>query len=242
VIARRVAMELADGMAVNIGFGISANVPRILIEEGQHGKVTWVIEQGAVGGVPLLDFKFGCSSNADAFMPSPHQFIYFQGGGFDASLLSFLQIDRHGSVNVSKLSARPHVTAGAGGFVDITARAKKIVFSGFFNAGAKLSLANGGIRIDGEGKVKKVVAEVEHISFSGKRAIAQGQDITYVTERCVLKLTPEGLLVTEIAPGIDLKQHVLGQADTPLKVASDLKFMDARLFQPEPMGLELSHA
>ncbi len=152
VIARRVAMELRDGMAVNIGFGISANVPRILLEEGQHGKVTWVIEQGAVGGVPLLDFKFGCASNAEAIMPSPHQFIYFQAGGFDASLLSFLQIDRHGSVNVSKLSARPHVTAGAGGFVDITARAKKIVFSGFFNAGAKLSLADGGIRIDAGGQ------------------------------------------------------------------------------------------
>ena len=190
MIARRVAMELRDGMAVNIGFGISANVPRILLEEGQHGKVTWVIEQGAVGGVPLLDFKFGCSSNAEAIMPSPHQFTYFQGGGFDASLLSFLQIDRDGSVNVSKLSARPHVTAGAGGFVDITARAKKIVFSGFFNAGAKLSLANGGLRIDEEGKVKKLVDEVEHVSFSGKRAVAQGQDITYVTERCVMRLTP----------------------------------------------------
>jgi len=53
-IARRVAMELRDGDAVNIGFGISANVPRILIEEGRHGAVTWVIEQGAVGGIPLL--------------------------------------------------------------------------------------------------------------------------------------------------------------------------------------------
>ena len=90
-------------MAVNIGFGISANVPRILLEEGRHGEVTWVIEQGAVGGVPLLDFKFGCASNAEAIMPSPHQFTYFQGGGFDCSLLSFLQIDRDGSVNVSKL-------------------------------------------------------------------------------------------------------------------------------------------
>ena len=84
----------ATAWPVNIGFGISANVPRILLEEGQHGKVTWVIEQGAVGGVPLLDFKFGCASNAEAIMPSPHQFIYFQAGGFDASLLSFLQIDR----------------------------------------------------------------------------------------------------------------------------------------------------
>ena len=140
VIARRVAQEMRDGDAVNIGFGISANVPRILIEEGRHGDVTWVIEQGAVGGVPLLDFQFGCSSNAEAIVPSPHQFTYFQGGGFDVSLLSFLQIDRGGSVNVSQLGGAPHVTAGAGGFVDITARAKQIVFSGFFTAAAKLAV------------------------------------------------------------------------------------------------------
>ena len=193
VIARRVATELSDGMAVNIGFGISANVPRILIEEGCHGAVTWVIEQGAVGGVPLLDFKFGCASNADAFMPSPHQFTYFQAGGFDASLLSFLQIGRDGSVNVSKLSARPHVTAGAGGFVDITARAKKIVFSGMFNAGAKVGVAGGAVVVEKEGRLKKLVEAVEHVSFSGRRAVAQGQDITYVTERCVMRLTPEGV-------------------------------------------------
>src|SRR6266576_2142141 len=115
-IARRVAQELRDGDAVNIGFGISANVPRILIEEGRHGAVTWMIEQGAVGGIPLLDFQFGCASNAEAIVPSPAQFTYFQGGGFDMSLLSFLQIDRHGNVNVSRLALRPHVTAGAGGF------------------------------------------------------------------------------------------------------------------------------
>jgi len=239
VIARRVAMELRDGWAVNIGFGISANVPRILLEEGQHGKVTWVIEQGAVGGVPLLDFKFGCASNAEAIMPSPHQFTYFQAGGFDASLLSFLQIDRHGSVNVSRLSVRPHVTAGAGGFVDITARARRIVFSGFFNAGAKLTIADGALRIDREGKVRKIVDEVEHVSFSGARAVAQGQDITYVTERCVMKLTPDGLTVIEIAPGVDLERDVLGQSDVALKVAADLKTMDASLFRDPPIGLDL---
>jgi acyl CoA:acetate/3-ketoacid CoA transferase len=239
VIARRVAMELRDGMAVNIGFGISANVPRILLEEGQHGKVTWVIEQGAVGGVPLLDFKFGCASNAEAIMPSPHQFTYFQAGGFDASLLSFLQIDRHGSVNVSKLSARPHVTAGAGGFVDITARAKRIVFSGFFNAGAQLALADGGIRIEREGKVKKLVNEVEHVSFSGRRAVAQGQDITYVTERCVMKLTAEGLEVVEVAPGIDVQRDILGQSDISLKLASDLRRTPERLYREAPIGLML---
>jgi propionate CoA-transferase len=239
VIARRVAMEMRPGWAVNIGFGISANVPRVLIEEGHHGKVTWVIEQGAVGGVPLLDFKFGCASNAEAFVASPHQFIYFQAGGFDCSLLSFLEIDAEGSVNVSRLSATPHRTAGAGGFVDITARARKIVFSGNFNAGAKMHLEDGRLVIDKEGRIAKIVPKVDQVSFSGKRARMQGQDITYVTERCVLRLVDSGLMVTEIAPGLDLQRDILDQAATPLAVAKELKTMDARLFQPEPMGLAL---
>ncbi|WP_312530908.1 acyl CoA:acetate/3-ketoacid CoA transferase [Paracoccus sp. (in: a-proteobacteria)] len=239
VIARRVAQELCAGWAVNIGFGISANVPRILIEEDLHGAVTWVIEQGAVGGVPLLDFKFGCASNAEAFVASPHQFCYFQAGGFDCSLLSFLEIDAEGSVNVSRLAATPHRTAGAGGFVDITARAKKIVFSGNFNAGAKMRIEDGRLVIDREGKVAKIVPKVDQVSFSGRRAVVQGQDVTYVTERCVLRLLPEGLTVTEIAPGIDLQRDVLDQAATPLRVAPDLKQMDAALFRDKPMGLAL---
>lgn len=238
-IARRVAQELRKGWAVNLGFGVSANVPRILIEEGLHGAATWVIEQGAVGGVPLLDFQFGCASNAEAFVPSAYQFTYFQAAGFDCSLLSFLQIDRHGSVNVSKLGARPHVTAGAGGFVDITARARKIVYSGFYTAGAKVEIVDGKLRIEKEGKVKKLVQEVEQVSFSGRRALAQGQDVTYVTERCVLRLTPEGIVVTEIAPGVELQANILDQSEFPLIVSPQLKEMDARLFRPGIMGLAL---
>jgi propionate CoA-transferase len=244
VIARRVAQELSHGDAVNLGFGISANVPRILIEEGRHGAVTWVIEQGAVGGVPLLDFQFGCASNAEAIVPSPYQFTYFQGAGFDASLLSFLQIDREGSVNVSKLGVRPHVTAGAGGFVDITARARKIVFSGFFMAGGQLAVEDGRLRIEKEGRIRKLVDTVEHVSFSGRRAVAQGQDITYVTERCVMRLAPDGIEVTEIAPGIDLKTDVLDKVEFPLIVRGRPRTMDPALFRPEPFGLVLggSHA
>ena len=237
VIARRVAQMLKGGWAVNIGFGVSANVPRIFIEEGRHGDVTWMIEQGAVGGVPLLDFKFGCASNAEAFVTSPHQFAYFQAGGFDASLLSFLEIDAEGSVNVSRLAATPHRTAGAGGFVDITARAKRIIFSGTFNAGAKMHIENGQLVIDKEGRIPKIVPKVDQVSFSGRRAIAQGQEATYVTERCVMRLTERGLVVTEIASGIDLARDVLERAETPLNVAPDLKEMDSRLFRPEPIGL-----
>ena len=240
VIARRVAMELSRGWAVNVGFGISANVPRILLEEGQNGAVTWVIEQGAVGGIPLLDFAFGCAANAEAIVPSPQQFLYFQGGGFDASLMSFLQIDADGSVNVSKLAARPHVTAGVGGFIDITARAKKIVFSGQFTAGAKLAIDDGALVIHREGKVRKLVPKMDQVTFSGRRAIAQGQHITYVTERCVMVLTENGPMVTEIAPGIDLERDVLGQADIPLCVSPNVKTMPAGLFRPEPIGLRLT--
>jgi acyl CoA:acetate/3-ketoacid CoA transferase len=239
VIARRVAQELKYGDAVNIGFGISANVPRILIEEEKHGGVTWVIEQGAVGGVPLLDFQFGCASNAEAIVPSPYQFTYFQGAGFDASLLSFLEIDREGSVNVSKLGIRPHVTAGAGGFVDITARARKIVFSGYFMAGAQLAIEDGHLKIEREGKIKKLVDQVEQVSFSGRRAAEQGQDITYVTERCVMKLTLDGIEVTEIAPGVDLEADILNKAAFPLIVRDRLRVMDPSLFRPEPFGLVL---
>jgi len=238
-IARRVALELKAGWAVNIGFGVSANVPRIFLEEGQHGSVTWVIEQGAVGGIPLLDFKFGCAANAEAFVASPHQFAYFQAGGFDCSLLSFLEIDADGSVNVSRLSTTPHRTAGAGGFVDITTRAKKIVFSGTFNAGAKSRIEDGNLIIDKEGHTPKFVESVDQVSFSGRRAQAQGQMATYVTERCVVELREAGLTVTEIAPGIDLDRDVLGQAATELKVADDLREMDARLFRPELFGLAL---
>ena len=239
VIARRVAQELACGDAVNLGFGVSANVPRILLEEGCHGDVTWVIEQGAAGGVPLLDFQFGCAANAEAIVPAPYQFTYFQGGGFDAALLSFLQIDQHGSVNVSRLGARPHVTAGAGGFVDITAQARRIVFSGLFSAGADLAVADGALAIRREGRVRKLVPEVEQVSFSGRRARAEGQDITYVTERCVLRLTPEGVAVTEIAPGVDLARDVLAQADFPLLVPAPPRLMAPALFRPEPIGLDL---
>jgi len=239
VIARRVAHELQEGWAVNVGFGISANVPRILLEEGCHGAVTWVIEQGAVGGIPLLGFKFGCAANAEAFVTSPHQFAYFQAAGFDASLLSFLEIGADGSVNVSRLGSTPHRTAGAGGFVDITSRARKIVFSGNFNVGADLRIADGRLVIEREGKLAKVVPEVDQISFSGKRAVALEQDVTYVTERCVIKLDPGGLVVTEIAPGVDLKRDVLAQAATPLAVSESLRIMDERLFRDALIGLDL---
>ncbi|WP_323768001.1 acyl CoA:acetate/3-ketoacid CoA transferase [Marinovum sp.] len=236
VIARRAAMELRPGMSANLGFGISAMVPRILLEEGQPEAVTWTIEQGAVGGMPLTGFAFGCASNADAFVPSPQQFIYFQGGGFDVSFLSFLEVDVEGNVNVSKLGKKPYLTAGCGGFVDITSGARKIVFSGWFEAGAKVELTDQGIHIAAPGKFTKMVEAVEHVTFSGKRARELGQEILYITERCVIRLTDQGLVATEIMPGIDPERDIVAASGGRVQVAPDAITLPLSLLADAPMG------
>jgi len=239
VVARRAAMELSAGQTANLGFGISAMVPRVLLEAGQEQAVTWAIEQGATGGMPLTGFAFGCASNADAFMPSPQQFTYFQGGGFDVSFLSFLEIDLEGNVNVSKLGKKPYLTAGCGGFVDITASARKIVFSGLFEAGADLSLTDDALTINTPGKFTKMVDEVEHVTFSGKRARELGQEVLYVTERCVIQLTESGLLATEIMPGIDPQKDIVDASKGRVHLANDLMEMPVALLRTEAMELRL---
>jgi acyl CoA:acetate/3-ketoacid CoA transferase len=239
VIARRAAMELRRGMTANLGFGISALVPRILLEAGHPQAVTWAIEQGAVGGMPLTGFAFGCAANADAFVPSPNQFTYFQGAGFDIAFLSFLEVDREGNVNVSRLGKRPYLTAGCGGFVDITAHARRIVFSGWFEAGAEIALAPDGLSVTRPGRFAKMVEAVEHVTFSGARARAQGQEVLYVTERCVIRLDDRGLVATEIMPGIDPARDIVGASGGRVRIAPDAAPMPRALLDPAPMELPL---
>ena len=102
-----------------------------------------------------------------------------------------------------------------------------------------MEIAGGKLKIEKEGKVRKLVNEVEQVSFSGRRGVAQGQDVTYVTERCVMKLTPKGTVLTEIAPGVDLQANILDQSEFPLIVSPKLKEMDKRLFLAPKMGLAL---
>lgn len=236
VIARRAAMELKAGVTANLGFGISAMVPRVLLEEGHPQAVTWAIEQGAVGGMPLTGFAFGCASNADAYMPSPQQFIYFQGAGFDMSFLSFMEVDFEGNVNVSKLGKKPYLTAGCGGFVDITSAAKKLVFSGWFEAGAQIDLDKSGLTVREPGKFTKMVAEVEHVTFSGARAREQGQEVLYITERCVMRLTDKGLVATEIMPGIQPERDIVAASQGRVSVAENAITMPLSLLAEGPMG------
>lgn len=240
VIARRAAMELRSGQTANLGFGISAMVPRILLEEGHENAVTWAIEQGAVGGMPLTGFAFGCASNADGYLPSPQQFTYFQGGGFDVSFLSFLEVDTEGNVNASKLGKKPYLTAGCGGFVDIVSHAKKIVFSGFFEAGATLELDERGLTVAAPGKFTKMVDAVEHVTFSGRRSRDMRQDVIYITERCVMRLDDDdGLVAVEVMPGIDPERDIVVASGGRVRVAKDAVTMPLALLQDKPMGLTL---
>ena len=236
IIARRAAMELRPGMTANLGFGISAMVPRILLEEGHPEAVTWVIEQGAVGGMPLTGFAFGCAANADAFVPSPQQFIYFQGAGFDVSFLSFLEVDVQGNVNVSKLGKKPYLTAGCGGFIDITSHAKRIVFSGWFEAGAQIELTDQGLRVVTPGKFTKMVQAVEHVTFSGERAQEQGQDVLYITERCVMRHRDGGLVAVEIMPGINPQRDIIDASQGRVTVAPDAITLPLSILRDAPMG------
>jgi acyl CoA:acetate/3-ketoacid CoA transferase len=231
IIARRAAQELEQGWIVNLGFGISAVIPRALSEKPGHANVTWIIEQGAVGGTPVTGFAFGCAHNPDALMQSTDQFTLLQGGGFNAAMLSFLEVDSHGNVNVSHLPGRTHVTAGVGGFADITLSAPLIIFSGYFTAGKKnIEISGTGLNIKSDGSIAKFVPEVSQITFSGQRALANGQKVYYITERCVIELRKEGLTVVEIAPGVDLQKDILDRAGFPLKVADTLSRTNSSIF------------
>jgi propionate CoA-transferase len=240
IMARRAAMELQSGEIANLGFGVSALVPHVLVEENLANAVSWVIEQGPVGGIPLLDFEFGVSQNPDAIMQSSDQFTLLQGGGFRHALLSFLEIDRFGNVNVHSLPKRRHVSAGIGGFADITSAAPSIVFVGSFTAGHRdIAVEDGRLRIRSDGPHAKFVNDVDSLTFSGQRALANGQQVLYVTERAVLELRPEGLTVVEIAPGIDLRRDILGRSECLLNVDPNVKTMARHLFVPETGGLVL---
>ncbi|HEX2923113.1 MAG TPA: CoA-transferase [Chloroflexota bacterium] len=241
VIVRRAAMELRKGMTVNLGYGISALIPKVLIEEGVFGDVTFAIEQGAVGGVPLTDFAFGCAANAECLVPSTDQFDFLQGGGCDAAMLSFLEVAEDGSVNVSLLAARPHVTSGVGGFIDITAHTQRLIFSGYFTAiGHKISIEDGKVTIKQEGRAHKFVRKPEQITLNGKVAQARGQSLTYVTERGVFRMLNGRMTLVEVAPGVDVRSGILDQCDFPVEVSRELKQMDARLFQPEPLHMKMA--
>jgi propionate CoA-transferase len=235
VIARRAAMELYAGAVCNLGAGVSTGIANVAAEEGFLDQIVLTNEQGLIGGAPASGVEAGAATNYSAMIDQPYQFDFYDGGGLDLAFLSFAQVDAEGNVNVSRFNGR---IIGVGGFQNIAQNAKKVVFSGTFTAGdLQLAWVDGKTVIQQEGRHKKFISNLEQVSYNGSFAWESGQQVLYVTERAVFRRARGGLELIEIAPGIDLKADVLAHMDFEVSIASEVREMDARLFDPAPMGI-----
>ena len=228
VIARRAASELFPGAIVNLGYGMPDAVASVAAENGLIKDITLTVEQGIIGGIPSPGVIFGSASNPDAIIAEDDQFAFYDGGNLDIAFLGMAQCDQYGNVNVSKVGS---MLAGCGGFINITQNARTVVFCGTFTAkGLRASAAKGRLDIEAEGSINKFVKEVEQVTFSGRRAIVNSQTVYYVTERAVFKLEPNGLVLIEIAPGVDMQRDILDAMDFTPTFATPLPTIDPGYF------------
>lgn len=235
IIARRAAFELPPGGVVNLGIGMPEGVAAVANEEKILRHITLTAEPGVIGGLPQSGLNFGAAVNTDAIVHQNQQFDFYDGGGLDMACLGMAEADAAGNVNVSRFGPK---LAGAGGFVNISQNARRLVFAGTFTAGGlEIAVEDGRLRIVSEGRARKVVEAVEQVTFSGAYAARRGQPVLYVTERCVFELQPEGLTLTEVAPGLDLERDILAHMAFRPPVDGPAE-MDARIFRDAPMELE----
>ncbi len=234
IIARRCAMELRAGAIVNLGIGMPEGVASVAAEERINEYITLTTEAGVIGGVPSAGLDFGAAVNVDAVIEQNQQFDFYDGGGLDIAFLGLAEADRAGNVNVSRFGSR---IAGTGGFINISQNARQVVYAGTFAAGdLQVRTGDGRLQIVQDGPTCKFREQVSQITFSGRVAAEAGQPVLYVTERCVFRLTPEGLELAEVAPGIDIERDIV--ARMPFRpIIRDVRAMDERLFREPPMGL-----
>ena len=207
IIGRRAAMELRLDDIVNIGIGIPEMVSRHARKNGMLDMVTLTVESGGIGGFPVSGEAFGAMIGAASVYDMANQFDLYDNGGLDVCFMGALEVDGQGNVNAHR---GPGAFAGIGGFANITAKTPTVVFCLTFNTkGLEVSQKKGVVTIEKEGTIPKFVEEVKSISFSAKRAIANGQKVLYVTERCVFRLTQKGLKLIEVYPGVDAEKDIL---------------------------------
>lgn len=234
IIARRAAFELQPNSVVNLGLGMPEGIANVSAEEGIMDYLTLTTEPGVFGGIPAGGLDFGAATNVDAIVDMAYQFDFYDGGGLDVAFLGLAQADAAGNLNVSKFGPK---LAGAGGFINISQNAKKVIFVGTFTAdGLRIEVSDGKLSIVSEGRVKKFVQQVEHITFAGQVAAESGNMVLYITERCVFRLTRRGMELIEVAPGIDINRDIVQQMEFA-PIIENPALMDARIFKQSLMGL-----
>ena len=134
------------------------------------------------------------------------------GGGLDVAGLGFAEVRADGSVNVGDFQGN---LRGPGGFVDITHKARKVLFCGSLTAG--------------KGQ-KKFLERIKQVNFHGPTAVEKGQTVLYITERAVFRLTATGLELIELAPGVEI-ETVRAAMGFSIAVSPMLKPMDEHLFR-----------
>lgn len=208
IIACRVAMEMQDGDIVNLGIGLPTLVPNYLPKDI---KITLHSENGFVGLAPVSGLPEPDLVNAGgkpagilpggAIFDSLMSFSLIRGGHIDVSVLGGLQVDEQG--NLANWMVPGKMVPGMGGAMDLVAGAKKVIVAMEHNA--KDSSAK--------------ILEACTLPLTGKGVVSM-----IITELAVIRVTPDGLLLEEIAHDITLEE-ILAKTQAKLRVSDTLTVM-----------------
>jgi propionate CoA-transferase len=228
-IGRRAAMEVRAGELLNLGIGIPGDtVGAALVEQKRADTIISTMESGLMGGTSVGRVDFGTALYPDYRIDPDRMFDLYYGGNLDIAIMGAAEIDGSGNINVSSFGGR---TVGCGGFIDIAQSARRVVFcSPLTVGGLDVVFEDGKVKILQEGTTRKMVKRIQQITFSARTARELKQEVMLVTERAVFRLGHLEWELIEIAPGLEIEQHVTPFVEFPFSISPDCRTMPIECF------------